>query len=322
MLKKLFILSLIAFEFILLSGCGSYFEQDKIQKVGMLVEDSIHDQSWGKKGYKGLLSISEEFDVDVYFKEGIKTQQDVTDAVDEFVNNGVNLIFGHSSTYGKYFVDISEAYPDVQFVYFNGGYSAKNVTSLNFNSHAMGFFGGMIAGAMTKTNQVGIIAAYEWQPEIEGFYEGVKYRNPAAEVHIQYVNNWSDKSTAMEMYKAMLDNGIDVIYPSGDSYSVDIIKQASKDGIYAIGYVSDQSDIAESTVLTSTVQHVDKLYELVAEKFNDNELNGDILTFDFQDDVITLGEYSPEVPEDLRDEINEAIEDYIDTGLLPNEIEE
>ncbi|WP_106498020.1 BMP family ABC transporter substrate-binding protein [Lentibacillus sp. Marseille-P4043] len=318
MLKKLFILVLIGI-IVLLPGCNHYFDEGKIQRVGMLVETSIHDQSWGKKGYKGLLAIRDEFDVDVYFKEGVKTEQDVINAVDELVQKGVNLIFGHSSTYGKYFVDISESYPDVQFVYFNGGYYAENVTSLNFNANAMGYFSGMVAGRMTKTNHVGIVAAYEWQPEVEGFYEGVKYQNPDAEVHVDYVNDWNDEKNALDSYEKMYNEDVDVVYPAGDAFSAQMIKQASNDGIYAIGYVSDQSQIDEHAVLTSTVQHVDMLYELIAEKFNNGKLAGEILTFDLQDDVITLGKFSPEVPEEFQEKVEEDIENYKETGLLPNE---
>lgn len=319
MLKKLSAIFLIISGFLLLTGCSDYLEKGQIQNVGMLVEGSIEDQSWGEKGYDGLKAIEKKFDVDVYYKEDIKNQQEVTDAVDEFVNNGVNLIFGHSNIYGKYFVDISKSYPDVQFVYFNGGYHADNVTSLNFNSHAMGFFGGMVAGKMTTTDQIGIVAAYEWQPEIEGFYEGVKYQNPDANVRIEYVKDWSDKDTALEMYKSMREQNVDIFYPTGDSFSNDIIKLASEDGLNAIGYVTDQSCIDKKTVLTSTVQHVDKLYTLAAKKYNVDELEGDILVFDFQDEVISLGEFSSVVPEYFQKKIRDIIKEYKKTALLPNE---
>ncbi|ASN06527.1 BMP family ABC transporter substrate-binding protein [Virgibacillus necropolis] len=319
MLKKLYAIIFLISIFLVLSGCNEYIDTGQIQNVGMLTEGTIDDQVWGQKGYEGLQAIEKKYDVNVYYKEGIKTQQEVTESVDELVSNGVNLIFGHSNIYGKYFVNISKSYPDVQFIYFNGGYHAKNVTSLNFNSHAMGFFGGMVAGKMTETDQIGIVAAYEWQPEIEGFYEGAKYENPEVKVHIDYVKDWADKDTAISMYKRMKEQNVDVFYPTGDSYSIDVIKQARKDGLYAIGYVSDQSYIDEETVLTSTVQQVDKLYTLAAKKFNKDELDGGILVFDFQDDVISLGTFSPVVPEDYQDKIEEIIKKYKKTALLPNE---
>uniref|UniRef100_UPI00301B5D9C BMP family ABC transporter substrate-binding protein n=1 Tax=Oceanobacillus massiliensis TaxID=1465765 RepID=UPI00301B5D9C len=143
----------------------------------------------------------------------------------------VNLVYGHSSIYGSYFTEVAELYPDVHFVYFNGGSYADNVTSLNFNSHAMGFLGGMVAGKMTTSDLAGIIATYNWQPEIEGFYEGVKYQNPDAEILINYVNDWKDTETALQIYEEMKQKGVDIFYPIGDAYSNEVIQMAEEDGL-------------------------------------------------------------------------------------------
>src|SRR5690625_842734 len=152
--------------FSIMVSCSNKTDIPKIQNVGMLLEGSISDHAWNQIGYNGLQAVSNQFNVDVLYKEGIETKNEIIDAVDEFVQNGVNLIFGHSNIYGRYFGQIAEEYPKVQFVYFNGNYFDENVVSLNFNSHAMGFYGGMIAAKMSQSKQVGVIAAYEWQQEI------------------------------------------------------------------------------------------------------------------------------------------------------------
>ncbi|MEC5423616.1 BMP family ABC transporter substrate-binding protein [Virgibacillus sp. C22-A2] len=316
-MKKLFVL--LIGTLLLVTGCGNYFEGNQIQNVGMLMDGTIENQAWAEKGYNGLVQIGEDYDVDIFYKEEIITEQEISNAIEAFVQDGVNLIFGHSSIYGKYFVDLAELYPDVHFVYFNGGYFDENVTSLNFSAHAMGFFGGMVAGKMTSTNHVGIVSAYEWQPEIEGFYEGVKYQNSEAVVHMNFINDWNDTKTAGEMYEKLRDYDVDVFYPTGDSFTSDIIHRAKEDDLYAIGYVSDQSDTGDRTVLTSTIQHVDKLYEMTAKKFNKGQLEGTIMTFDFQEEAISLGEFSPDVPKYFQKLVNDAVDRYIETGLLPNE---
>ncbi len=35
----------------LLSGCQSNANGEEIERVGMLIENTIHDQTWGNKGY-------------------------------------------------------------------------------------------------------------------------------------------------------------------------------------------------------------------------------------------------------------------------------
>ncbi|WP_370551158.1 BMP family ABC transporter substrate-binding protein [Halobacillus sp. GSS1] len=312
-LQSIMILSLLFF----LVACQGLPDYKKDIKVGMLVETTIHDKAWGQQGYKGLQSIQEEYGVDIYIKEGIRTYKDTADAVDEFASKGIDVIFGHSSLYGNHFRELHEVYPEMDFVYFNGQFSAENVTSLNFDAQAMGFFAGMVAGEMTKTDRVGIIGAFEWQPEIEGFYEGVIYQNPNSEVDISLTNSWENTEMALMYYESMKEEGADVFYPAGDVFNVAVIEQAQNDGNYAIGYVEDQSAVAENTVLTSTVQKVDEVYKIAMERYMNDDLPGEMLTFDFQEGAIKMGEYSPSIPEDFHSRMTEVVETYKETGELP-----
>jgi transcriptional activator of comK gene len=302
-----------------LSACGQPASTDNLRKAGLLVPDSINDQVWGTKGYKGLLRIQSKFNIDVFYQESIDNEAAAIQAVKEFHEKGVNLIFGHGEEYAGYFNKISKEYPDIHFICFNGDARADNVTSLNFKANAMGFFGGMVAGEMTKTNKVGVIAAYEWQPEVNGFYEGAAFQNSNVEVEIRYTNSWDHVDTALRYLDELIKDGVDVVYPAGDGYNVPVTEVLKENGLYSIGFISDQSDLGEATVLTSTVQHVDVLYELVAKRYNNGELESGELYFDFQDDVITLGKFSPEVDPLFVQEINTFINTYRKTGLLPNQ---
>jgi transcriptional activator of comK gene len=304
---------------LLVTGCQQPVSSNKMQKVGLLVTDTVNDQVWGTKGYKGLLRIQSVFNVEVFYKEEVNNQEKTLTAIKEFADKGVNLIFGHGSEYASWFNSIAKDYKDIHFVCFNGDVRGDNVTSLNFKSNAMGFFGGMVAGEMTKTNKVGVIAAFEWQTEVNGFFEGALYQNPDLQVKIKYTENWDDREKALQMLEEMIDSGVDVVYPAGDGYNVPIIERLKEKGLYAIGFISDQADLGQNTVLTSTVQHVDVLYELVANEFNSDRLDSGNLYFDFDDKVITMGKYSPEVPLSLQEKVNTAVEAYIETGELPNQ---
>ncbi len=305
--------------FFLLCACGGTKSTGKLQKVGLLVPETVNDQVWGTKGFKGMLRIQSKFNTDVYYKEGMNSEPVVKRAVKEFSQKGVNLIFGHGSEYAEYFNDISKDYPKIHFVSFNGDAKNKNTTSLNFKGHAMGFFGGMVAAHMSKRHNVGILAAYEWQPEVEGFYQGALAENKNTNVDIEYVGNWDDEKKAIELVDHMMKKGVDVVYPAGDGFNVPVIENVKEHGLYVIGYVSDQSDLGENTVLTSTIQQVDKLYELVAKQYNENHLKSGNLSFGFRDNVITLGKYSPLVNKNFRQKMNKQIEKYKKTGKLPEE---
>lgn len=316
MLKRL---GLIMVSLFLLGGCGQPLSNGKVEKVGLLVPETISDQVWGTKGYRGLLKIQTSLNVEVFYKEGMNSADLVKLAVKEFDSKGVNLVYGHGNAYAAYFNEISEDFPNIHFISFNGDAKKDNTTSLNFNSYAMGFFGGMVASHMSKTGHVGIVAAYEWQPEVEGFYEGAIFENKDIEVDIRYIGHWDDEKKALEVLDEVLLKGADVIYPAGDGFNVPIIEKVKDKGRYVIGYISDQSDLGESVVLTSTVQHVDDLYEMTAGKFNDGKLSSGNLFFDFEDDVISLGKFSPKVDSAYREKVNKHIKIYKETGKLPNE---
>jgi len=314
-LKHLGIFLLLLF---LLAGCGQQEGTGKLSKVGLLVPETVNDQVWGTKGYNGMLKIQSKFNAEVYYREGMNSLELVKQAVKEFDQKGVNLVFGHGNEYAAFFNEIAEDYPNIHFVSFNGDAERKNTTSLNFDGYAMGFFGGMVAGHMTKTNQVGVIAAYEWQPEVKGFYDGALYENKNVNVSINYVGHWDDDVKAISFLDSMLAKRADIIYPAGDGYNVPVIEKIKENNKYAIGFVSDQSDLGESTVLTSTVQHVDMLYELVAQQYVDGKLKSGNYSYDFQDNVISLGKFSPLVDKPFISQLNGDIQSYKETGKLPN----
>lgn len=319
MLRGILIAISLVMSVLLMTSCSN--SPKKLQNVGMLVESEIKDNPWNEKGFLGLETIKQTYDINVYVKENINTSLEVEKAVDELTNNGVNLVFGHGPVYGKYFSELAKYYPDVHFVYFNGNYSDHNITSLNINPHAVGFFSGMIAGEVTEEDEIGVIAAYEWQPELEGFFEGVKYNNPDAHVHMDFVNDREEDDVALKMYETMEEESIDVVFPMGIEFSEQIVRVATSEGNYAIGYIEDQSYIDKDLVLTSTVHHVEQLYEQAALSFEKGTLQGGVYTYDLSDDIITLGQMSPDIEEDFIEELNQAIEMYIEMNILPNEQE-
>lgn len=304
---------------IFLIGCSTPVSSGKETKIGLLLAHNIDDQGWNTSGYQGLLNVHSKQKVDVFYKEEINTKAKALEAIKEFVKNDVNLVFGHGQSFVDIFMEIKDVYPDVHFITFNGEVSGNNITSLHFKGYAMGFFAGMLASDMSETNTLGVIAAFPTQPEVEGFVEGASFQNKSTKVKVEYVSSWDNISLALEVYERMVAEGIDVFYPAGDGYHVSIIEEVKKDGLFVIGYVSDHSDLGQSTVLTSTIQHVDTLYELVVEQFFQDQLESGNQYFDFAEGVISLGNFSSEVPLKLQQILNDAIDNYIETGKLPNE---
>ncbi|WP_096189405.1 BMP family ABC transporter substrate-binding protein [Evansella halocellulosilytica] len=304
---------------IIVAGCAEG-DRNELNKVGLLVSHPVDDQGWNSKAYQGMLNIQSNLEAEVYIKEDVKTLSSITEAVEEFSDQGVSLIFGHGILFAEHFMDLKSEYPDIHFVSFNGEVSGENITSLHFEGYAMGYFAGMISSKMSSTNKLGIIAAFPYQPEVDGFKDGAAFDNSEVEVEVEFVESWVNTEKAIDYFYKLKEEGVDVFYPAGDGYHVPVVEEIKNEGLYAIGYVGDHIDLGESTVLTSTVQHVEKLYEYVAQTYEAGDLHTGNLYYDFSDGVITLGEFSPEIPHEIIEWIEDYVERYIETGELPHEV--
>lgn len=301
-----------------LASCGQAEKKGHLKSVGLLVTGTVTDQVWGTKGYKGLLNIQSQYNVDVYYKEYIDSLALAERAVEEFNHKGVNLIFGHGSEYAEYFNILSKKYPDIHFISFNGSAKNENTTSASFAGYAMGFFGGMVAGHMTKTNTVSVIGAFDWQPEIQGFKDGAMYENKNVKVITLLVQGWDNREQALKHLDTAISKDADVIYPAGDGFNIDIIEQVKAKGLYAIGYVSEQSDLGRMTVLTSTIQDVSRMFDILAGEFNDGKLVSGDISYGMKENVITLGKFSPNIDQAFIQKINKEIKQYKETGKFPD----
>lgn len=306
---------------VMVSGCQNNASAGQLKNVGLLLPTTINEEIWSAKGYEGALNIGSTFDANVFYKENMTEKQEITAAVKEFKENDVNLVFGHGKIYAEIFMKLKDQYPGIHFVSFNGEVRGSNITSLHFEGEAMGFFGGMTASYMSDNKSVGVIAAYPWQPEVDGFIEGAIYQNRNVNIQYDFVQSWNDTEKALDILDQMVKEGVDVVYPAGDGFNIPVIQEIKQRGLHAIGYVSDQLDLGKRTILTSTVQHIDKLYELAADQFNEGELESGNLYYDFDDNVISMGSFSPEVPDRFVKKIEAEVDKYIETGKLPYERE-
>ncbi|GKU81778.1 BMP family ABC transporter substrate-binding protein [Niallia sp. NCCP-28] len=279
----------------------------------------MSDQGWGTKAYTGLLNIQSKYDVDIFYKEGITSEQIAERAIKEFQNKGVNLIFGNSSAFGTFFNALSKKYPNIHFVSFNSNAKNQNTTSMILDGYSIGFFGGKVAGYMTKTNIIGIVAAFENQPEVQGFTDGAKFENKQVKVLTKYVHSWDNREKASLLLEQLLSQNVDIVYPTGNSYNQEIIEKAKAEDLYSIGFATDRTDLGDGNVLTSTIQDIAELYAYTAKKFNEGDLSAGNMYFGMSDNFTSIGEFSEHVDKEFILKINKEINDFKKSGKLPNE---
>jgi basic membrane lipoprotein Med (substrate-binding protein (PBP1-ABC) superfamily) len=183
----------------------------------------------------------------------------------------------------------------------------------------------MIAGGMTKTNTVGVVAAVpipEVNRLVNAFIAGAKETNPEVKVLVSFIGSFFDPATAKEQALAHISAGADVLY--GERAGV--IEAAAEKGVYVFGNMSDQNEIAPEWVLTGPVWNMTPTVEYVVAQVK----AGTFSAIDLKDFSMmaaggaTLAPFhgnDSKIPAEILDAIK-AKEEAIKTGMFRVPIDE
>ena len=294
----------------LLVGCSSSNESatdDKITVAMVTDVAGVNDQSFNQSAWEGLQKAEKELGVEVKYLES-KQDSDYATNIETLVDEGVDLILGVGLKLTDAINEGAELYPEQKFVLVDNESELDNVKNILFNAQESAYLAGLVAGRMTKTNNVGFIGGMEL-PSIDtfkyGFMAGVKAANPDAEVQSQYANSFTDQAKGKAIANQMYSNGADIIFTCGGDVGTGAIEAAKENGKFAIGVDRDQSDLAPENVLTSAIKRVDVgIYELVKE-YKEGIFEGGTTT------VYGLEDNAVGIPDTTKNLVSQEILDYV-----------
>lgn len=199
--------------------------------------------------------------------------QEVKDAVDTLVGEGVNVIFGISFGYLNAMNEKAEEYTDVVFSH-GTGYLANDT---NFNNYfgriyQARYLAGIAAGLKSLqigNNNIGYVAAHttdyaETASGINGFALGVQAVNPNAKVYVKNLNNWADEVNERAYAEELINSfGCGVISQHCDSAQPQIAAQNGN--VFGCGYNSDMTSDAPKAHLTAAIWNWDVYYKTAME---------------------------------------------------------
>lgn len=177
-----------------------------------------------------------------------------------------DIIFGDSFGNEEAVRKVAADYPEIPFVFGSGGGPAEPNFSVFDNwIHEPAYLAGMLAGGLTQTGTVGVVAGYP-VPEVDritnAFIAGAQAQNPDVEVKVTFINSWFDPATAKEAALAQIGAGADVLYAE----RAGVIEAAAEQGVLAIGNMSDQSADAPDSVITSVTWNMTPTVEYVVDQ--------------------------------------------------------
>ncbi len=175
----------------------------------------------------------------------------------ELAEEGCNIIFATSFGFEDYVIKVAPDYPDIQFCHTTGvqakASGLSNVHNAFANIYEARYLAGIVAGLKTQTNKLGYVAAFNYAEPVSGFtafYLGAKSVNPDVTMEVKYANSWNDPTTEAKLAQALIDDGCDVISQHSDSTAP--ATTAEQNGVWSVGYNSDQISAAPNASLISS----------------------------------------------------------------------
>ena len=231
-------------------------------KVGVLLNGQKNDQSWSQSHYNGLERMAEELGLECIYYENVPETEECISIMETLISEGCNIIVCNSFNFGAYALEMAEKYPQVYFFHASGIKNTENLTTYFGRMYQMRYLSGIVAGLQTETNHIGYVAAFqisEVNRGINAFTLGVRSVNPEAVVHVEWCNSWTEDKLAAEATRTLLLNyDIDVLAMHTDSLRP--LEIAEEEGIWSIGYNTDNSKKCDNTFLTAPIWNWENFY--------------------------------------------------------------
>jgi basic membrane protein A and related proteins len=164
-----------------------------------------------------------------------------------------DIIFGDAFGNEELVSKVAKDYPKIAFIFGeSNGPQNPNLSVFDNWIHEPAYLAGMIAGKLTKSNKIGVVAAMpipEVNRIVNAFEQGAKETNKDADLRVSFINSFYDPAAAKEAALAHVAAGADVLYAE----RFGVIEAAKEKGIPAFGSLTDQNSLAPDTVVTSPV---------------------------------------------------------------------
>jgi basic membrane protein A and related proteins len=214
------------------------------------------DQQWISRIHKALNAAKDRGDIEYVFSENV-ANNDYERVMREYAEQGVQLIVGEVFGLERAARKVAKDYPDIAFLMGSSfGGVAPNFSVFDNWIHEPAYLSGMIAGAASESNVIGMVGGYAI-PEVNrlmnAFMDGARETNPDVKFLVNFLDSWFDPPKAKESAFAMMDAGADIMYAE----RFGVADAAVERGVKAIGNVIDTSADYPDTILASALWHME-----------------------------------------------------------------
>ena len=216
----------------------------------------VGDGGWSFAHDNGRKALEKEFGdkIKTTFVESVPESADAERVFRDMVGQGNKLIFGTTFGYMEPMLKVATDSKEVKFEHATGYKTAENMRTYDSRTYEGAYMAGVIAGAMTKSNTLGVVGSVpipEVLRNINSFTLGAQSVNPKITTKVVWVNEWFSPPKETEAATALINGGADVLFQNTDSPAV--LKTAQEKGKRAFGWDSDMTAYGPKAHLGSAV---------------------------------------------------------------------
>ncbi len=225
-------------------------------KIAFAYVGPVGDGGWSFAHDNGRKALEKEFGdkIKTSFVESVPESADAERVIRDMVGQGNKLVFGTTFGYMETMLKVAADSKDVKFEHATGYKQAENMRTYDSRTYEGAYMAGVIAGKMTKSNTLGVVASVpipEVIRNINSFTMGAQSSNPKVKTKVVWVNEWFNPPKETEAATSLINGGADVLFQNTDSPAV--LKTAEAKGKRAFGWDSDMTAYGPKAHLASAV---------------------------------------------------------------------
>jgi simple sugar transport system substrate-binding protein len=287
-------------------------------KVGFVYVSPVGDAGWTSQHNAGRLAMEKALGdkVKTAFVEKVPEGADAERVIRDLAQQGNTLIFTTSFGFMNPTIKVAEEFSNTKFEHATGYKTSANVNTYNARFYEGRYLAGMVAGKMSKTGQLGYVAAFPIPEVLQGinaFALGARSVNPKVQVRVVWVNSWYDPGKERDAANTLIGQGADVVTHHTDSTAA--VAAAEEKGKMAVAYHSDMRKFGPNAQLAAVTHHWGDYYTARARAVMDGTWKVAPVWGGIKEGFIKLEGLSEKVPKELVDEVKKR-EDEIRAGTF------
>lgn len=279
-------------------------------KIAFAYVGPVGDGGWSFAHDNGRKALEKEFGdkIKTSFVENVPESADAERVIRDMAAQGNKLVFGTTFGYMEPMLKVAADNKGVKFEHATGYKTAENMRTYDSRTYEGAYMAGVIAGKMTKSNTLGVVASIpipEVIRNINSFTLGAQSSNPKVKTRVVWVNEWFNPPKETEAATSLINGGADVLFQNTDSPAV--LKTAQDKGKRAFGWDSDMTAYGPKAHLASAVINWGPYYiKSTREVLDGSWKGGTSAWWGVKEGAIDLVSIADDVPADTKARVEEV----------------